>query len=153
VYVEPPTDMGLKCNQVLLGMKPLYGIPEAGLHWFYTYSAHHKEKLRMGATKGDRCLLYRRDENKEASIAVLQVDDSLGFCTELFLDEEETESKQFRVKPRLLIRYGYSALLNGHTIYKKGRDLFLSQRDKIIKLNIPQTDQDWLRLAQLSSTL
>ncbi len=32
---------------ILLVVKPLYGLVEAGNHWFATYLDHHKEKLGM----------------------------------------------------------------------------------------------------------
>jgi len=38
-------------------MKPLYGIAEAGLHWYVTYQKHHREKLLMQDAAHDPCLL------------------------------------------------------------------------------------------------
>ncbi|KAI1002435.1 hypothetical protein K3495_g5765 [Podosphaera aphanis] len=37
--------------------KPLYGIAEAGTHWWATYNTHHKEKLQMTNSTYDSCLL------------------------------------------------------------------------------------------------
>jgi hypothetical protein len=42
---------------ILRVMKPLYGIAEAGLHWFATYIRHHQEKLAMASSAYDPCLL------------------------------------------------------------------------------------------------
>ncbi|KAM4065230.1 Dimer-Tnp-hAT domain containing protein [Hirsutella rhossiliensis] len=38
-------------------IKPLYGIAEAGVHWFRTYQQHHLEKLDMSTSTYDSCLL------------------------------------------------------------------------------------------------
>lgn len=39
-------------------VKPLYGIPGAGTHWFGTYHRHHREKLHVRQSTFDPCLLY-----------------------------------------------------------------------------------------------
>ena len=49
VYLEAPFEMGLQEDEILLAIKPLYGIPESGLHWFVTFQGHHI------------CLLYTSD--------------------------------------------------------------------------------------------
>ncbi|KAK1958699.1 hypothetical protein LY78DRAFT_532682, partial [Colletotrichum sublineola] len=38
-------------------IKPLYGIAEAGTHWWATYSRHHRENLEMDTSTFDPCLL------------------------------------------------------------------------------------------------
>ena len=48
VYLEPPKEMQLTGNQVLLAKKPLYGIPESGLHWYVTY---HYGKIMIIITR------------------------------------------------------------------------------------------------------
>jgi hypothetical protein len=40
VFLRLPKEMQLADEEVLLCLKPLYGIPESGLHWFSTNSAH-----------------------------------------------------------------------------------------------------------------
>src|SRR5450756_1800035 len=44
-------------NTIMVVVKPLYGIAEAGTHWWATYSHHHKEKLGMVTSTYDLCLL------------------------------------------------------------------------------------------------
>lgn len=39
--------MNLDDDEVLIARKPLYGIPESGLHWFSTYHSHHVKRLQM----------------------------------------------------------------------------------------------------------
>jgi hypothetical protein len=50
-YIRPPYELAccfaLKDDQILKVVKPLYGVPEAGNHWFKTYYTHHVEQLGM----------------------------------------------------------------------------------------------------------
>ena len=50
-YIKPPQELahefGLPGDSILKVIKPLYGVPEAGNHWFKTYHLHHTEKLQM----------------------------------------------------------------------------------------------------------
>uniref|UniRef100_A0A093UYI9 Transposon Ty1-NL2 Gag-Pol polyprotein n=1 Tax=Talaromyces marneffei PM1 TaxID=1077442 RepID=A0A093UYI9_TALMA len=45
-------------------VRPLYGIPEAGNHWFRTYHNHHTEKLNMETSTYDPCLLHCSDSKQ-----------------------------------------------------------------------------------------
>ena len=59
---------------IMIVLKPLYGIAEAGTHWWATYSKHRREKLHMTTSTYDPCLLittakewrlwYSRDANR-----------------------------------------------------------------------------------------
>ena len=40
-YVRPPAELKLQKGTILRVIKPLYGVPEAGNHWFNTYHSHH----------------------------------------------------------------------------------------------------------------
>ncbi|EED12764.1 hypothetical protein TSTA_052850 [Talaromyces stipitatus ATCC 10500] len=51
VHLFPP-------GTILKVVKPLYGIPEAGNHWFRTYHIHHMDKLNMTTSTYDPCLLH-----------------------------------------------------------------------------------------------
>jgi hypothetical protein len=44
-------------NTIMVVLKLLYGVPEAGMYWWATYSKHHKEKLSMEPSTYDPCLL------------------------------------------------------------------------------------------------
>lgn len=80
--------MALPEGYVLKVVKPLYGIPESGLHWYLTYLNHHLRTLGMKRSRVDLCVLYRRTGSKLEGVIVRQVDDSLGIGTTTFLDEE-----------------------------------------------------------------
>jgi hypothetical protein len=61
-YVNPPRELvkhlNLRDDSVLKVVKPLYGVPEAGNHWFRTYHTHHTIVLSMEQSTYDPCLLY-----------------------------------------------------------------------------------------------
>ena len=61
-YINPPRELAKRLNltddSVLKVVKPLYGIPEAGNHWFKTYHSHHLNELAMEQSTYDPCLLY-----------------------------------------------------------------------------------------------
>ncbi len=54
-------------------LKPLYGVPEAGMHWWATYSKHHKEKLSMEPSTYDPCLLIST-KSKRVTRSVLALE-------------------------------------------------------------------------------
>ena len=84
-YVWPPLELihqlGLKKGSILRVVKPLYGIPEAGNHWFKTYHSHHLKELNMDQSTYDPCLLY---SNNPFGVVGLQTDDTLILATHDF---------------------------------------------------------------------
>jgi hypothetical protein len=69
--------------------KPLYGIPEAGTHWWATYYKHHKEKLLMVTSTYDPCLLITT--NQTFGIISMQIDDTLFLGSEEFAILEDNK--------------------------------------------------------------
>lgn len=143
IFLKAPKEMGLEDDEVLLVTKPLYGVPESGLHWFVTYQTHHKERLGMNCTRGDPCLLFRPGETSPDGLTALQVDDSYGHGTEKFLRDEDLESKRFKCKPRKIISEGDTVPFNGSGISIKECGVnSLDQSDKLEKVSIPETQSD-----------
>jgi hypothetical protein len=66
IVVRLPIEMKDKYppDSLLLVEGPLYGIPEAGVHWFGTYQAYHLEKLDMETSTYDPCLLISKQGNE-----------------------------------------------------------------------------------------
>ena len=75
-------------------MKPLYGVPQAGNHWFATYHTHHKEKLGMTKSTYDPCLLYRFGP---LGIVGMQTDDKLILADNDFASNEEEAIKKAKI--------------------------------------------------------
>jgi hypothetical protein len=80
--------------------KPLYGIPEAGTHWWATYYKHHKDQLSMVTSTYDPCLLV---STRDAfGVVGIQTDDTLFLGSLEFADLEDRELHKARLtaKPR-----------------------------------------------------
>lgn len=132
--------MNIEDVYVLVAVKPLYGIREAGLHWFITYPNHHIEHLDMTQSSTDKFILFIEDKNQETNMVILQVDDSFGTGSQKCLHEEETASKRFASKPRKLFDVGTKMKFNGSTIERLSTDSYkLSQEDKLASIEIPST--------------
>lgn len=95
-----PHELGLPPRSVLKVIQPLYGIPESGLHWYLTNLEHHVGEFSMKQSVVDPCFLYKREMRKLIGLVAIQVDDTFGFGTKVFLYHEEEASKVFSSKPR-----------------------------------------------------
>ncbi|KAM4067583.1 DUF1421 multi-domain protein [Hirsutella rhossiliensis] len=95
-------------------IKPLYGIAEAGVHWFRTYQQHHLEKLDMSTSTYDSCLLISNTGPDTLGIVGMQTDDTLILGTNNFStrEEEELQKAEFRSKPKTDITYGTTVDFN-----------------------------------------
>lgn len=150
VYIRAPKELGLPADYVLKVEKPLYGIPESGLHWYLTYLSHHVDNLGMNRARTDPCLLYRHKDNEIDGIILLQVDDTLGIATERFLKDEEKESKAFRCKERVVV--GKTPIsFNGLQLrMDTDRRGFISQPDKISNLKAASNQAEFASIRALA---
>ena len=104
-YIRAPaelsTALGVTKGTVVKIVRPLYGIPEAGNHWFKTYHTHHAKKLNMDQSTYDPCLLHVND-SATATFGVigLQTDDTLILANSPFADSEQKiiEETKFLIK-------------------------------------------------------
>jgi hypothetical protein len=117
--IRAPTElaqnMGLPSGAIVKVVKPLYGVPEAGNHWFKTYHNHHIEQVGMEQSTYDPCLLFR---NKPYGIIGLQTDDTLISGDQDFADIEENQLKKanFTAKDREKLTATDSLKFNGGLI-------------------------------------
>jgi hypothetical protein len=86
---------------IIVVLKPLYGITEAGTHWWATYSKHHKDKLSMATSSFDPCLLIMSIASP-FGIVGMQTDDTLILGDDDFsaLEESELVKASFMAKPK-----------------------------------------------------
>jgi hypothetical protein len=93
-YIRPLTELSRQLeiseNSVLKVVKPLYGVLEAGNHWFKTYHSYHIDNLGINQSTYDPCLLYRNKDNSFGVVS-LQTDDTLFFTDETFTEAEQVE--------------------------------------------------------------
>ena len=122
-YIRPPHELaemlGAPYDCILKVMKPLYGVPEAGNHWFATYQKHHIQRLGMSESTYDSCLLYRAGP---LGIVGLQTDDTLILASNAFAaDEEEAiAAAGIKTKQRDCLTIGTPMKFNGTKIELHG---------------------------------
>ena len=129
-YARPPKELKLE-GVVLQVLKPLYGVPESGTHWFRTYHNHHTANLGLVQSTYDPCLLYGPN-----AVVGLQTDDTLFLADTSYIRKEDDELK----------RAGYTAkpittLVLGHDVTFNGGNISL-QSDGSIKLTQPRQCQN-----------
>ena len=126
--------MQLHQDSVLRVAKPLYGVPEAGNHWFRTYHTYHTEQLRMEQSTYDPCLLY---STAPFGIVGLQTDDTLFIGNETFTANEEVELKKanFLAKTREQLGPSTPLKFNGGIIRLEGNSISLTQEKQCNNLS------------------
>jgi hypothetical protein len=105
-------------------IKPLYGIPEAGNHWFSIYYKHHLDKLHIAQSTYDPCLMY--STTTPFGLVGLQTDDTLIVVDAAFIDTEETELQKAG-----LIAKKREQLTNGNKLKFNGGDITLQSDNSI----------------------
>jgi hypothetical protein len=90
-------------------IRPLYGIAESDVHWWFIYHKHYLEELNMVISTYDPCLLITSDGS--FGITGMQTDDTLMICSLEFpaKEEEKIQKAAFRAKPK--IRLAESSLM------------------------------------------
>ncbi|KAI1001842.1 hypothetical protein K3495_g6358 [Podosphaera aphanis] len=96
-FIRPPpklkVGLGLEENALLKVVKLLYGVPEAGNHWFRTFHNHHTKEIFMTQSTFDSCLLYCHKPGLLGIIG-LQTDDTLFLANDCFTNDEQTKLKE-----------------------------------------------------------
>lgn len=134
VYIYAAQEIELPQGTILKVVRPLYGIPEAGTHWFRTYHNHHTLNLKMTPSTFDSCLLY----NSEALIG-LQIDDTLIAATPKFMEIESRELNKagFAAKPCEKLTTNKPINFNGFKItLRHDGALSISQHKQIMKIKL-----------------
>ena len=73
IYAYPPKEIvnELPKGTVFWVVIPLYGIPEAGAHWYGTYEKHYRVKLEMEQSTYDPCLMVTKDPHSPFGVVGL----------------------------------------------------------------------------------
>jgi Reverse transcriptase (RNA-dependent DNA polymerase) len=117
-YAKPPSDLRLPEESILKVVKPLYGIPEAGNHWYKTYRDHHVNRLKMRMSSYDSCLLLTTSESGGRGIIGLQVDDTIMLADDDFCRAEQAamDAAGFATKSIVKLVPGTSEKFNGNEV-------------------------------------
>jgi hypothetical protein len=115
-YITPPKGITQWDGFYLKVVKPLYGVPEAGNHWFGTYQKHHIDKLHMTQSTYDPCLMY--STTTAFGLVGLQTDDTLIVADDPFAKAEEDELRRagLMAKKREQLTKEHSLQFNGSNI-------------------------------------
>lgn len=148
IFVRPPASLNFPSETLLQVQKPLYGIPEAGLHWFRTYHNHHKFQLYLQPAAHDQCFLYTKrgmaslslaDQSTARGYTCLQTDDTASGGNSQFVALESKMSSRFASKSPILLKEGSHVLFNGARVSLSGGIYTISQPDHVSKLEcIPE---------------
>ncbi|RFU25514.1 hypothetical protein B7463_g10820, partial [Scytalidium lignicola] len=129
-YIRPPVELAqqlcLQKDSILRVIKPLYGVPEAGNHWFKTYHSHHVKELSMEQSTYDPCLLY---SNNPFGLVGLQTDDTLFVGDPEFAQQEQVQLQKakFLAKEREILTSEKSLKFNGGVIQLQDDEITLTQ--------------------------
>jgi hypothetical protein len=157
IYARAPGETNLPRSTAIRFLSPLYGIPEAGTHWFRTYHRHQTDNLKTKASTYDPCLLIA--DNRSAIVG-LQTDDSLIAATPEFMAEEDRQLQQAKLlaKPVEHFTPDHSVDLNGFVITVEGSDLTISQDKQIKRITLLLKDftktqyvKEWARAAYVAT--
>jgi hypothetical protein len=125
-------------DTVMRVIKPLYGIAEAGTHWWATYHNHHLKRLQMMTSTYDPCLLISTPENPDFACIGMQTDDTLGLSTTAFSQREDEQLKEaaFKAKPKQLLNADEPLIFNGGIVALAGHAITLRQKGQAKKLRL-----------------
>jgi hypothetical protein len=129
-------------DTVMRVIKPLYGIAEAGTHWWATYHSHHIKKLQMTTSSYDLCLLISTTENPDFACVGMQTDDTLGLSTIAFSIREDKKLKEarFTAKPKQVLAPGSPLIFNGGIVSLDGDSITLQQKGQASNLALVDED-------------
>ena len=122
---------------IMLVIKPLYGIAEAGTHWWATYNKHHRERLMMKTSTYDPCFLITTNRDS-FGIVGMQTDDTIILSNETFsnLEEEELKKAKFLAKPKEMLTKESPMIFNGCILTNEGENIQLRQKGQSLKINL-----------------
>ena len=136
---------------VMRVIKPLYGIAEAGTHWWATYHNHHLKKLQMVTSTYDPCLLISSVENDQFGLIGMQTDDTIGLTTATFSQREEEKLVEaaFKAKPKEVLEVDKPLIFNGGIVSLDGDCLILRQKGQgkrleVIDAKVPTAKQQYV---------
>ncbi|KAI1005542.1 hypothetical protein K3495_g2676 [Podosphaera aphanis] len=131
IFVRPPKGLQLPTNTILQVIKPLYGIPEAGNHWYYTYQQHYIEKLEISKSTYDPCLLHTNSIG--FGVVGSQTDDTFFIADQKFAIQEQKKLNEakFAAKDREVLTVSSSLKFNGGLISLTENVISLTQAAKV----------------------
>lgn len=130
-HLPKETKSKFPTGTIMVVRKPLYGIPEAGTHWWATYHKHHRERLGMVTSTYDPCLLISTAKGAFGVVG-MQTDDTLILGSDEFaaLEEKELAEAKFSAKPKDTLSLENPLIFNGCVLTQKKGDVAVELRQK-----------------------
>ena len=152
-FIRSPIELGFG-DAILKIIKSLYGVSEAGAHWFNTYHKHHTEKLFMQQSTYDSCLLYINKEGKGFEVVGLQIDDTLILGDEIFANAENFHFHEAKLlaKEKEKLTSQHSIKFNGAYI-KQENSQPLSQKNSQENSQLKNSQSLYLNQERLCKNL
>jgi len=118
-------------------LKPLYGIAEAGTHWWATYNKHHKEKLLMTTSTFDLCFLITTTGTPFGIIG-MQIDNTIILGDKQFsaFKKDELVKVSLIAKPKEKLNLKILLLFNKYILSLNKNSIALHQKGQGKKINI-----------------
>ncbi|KAJ5379608.1 hypothetical protein N7509_012727 [Penicillium cosmopolitanum] len=130
-HLPKETKSEFPTGTIMVVRKPLYGIPEAGTHWWATYHKHHRERLGMVTSTYDPCLLISTAKGAFGVVG-MQTDDTLILGSDEFakLEEKELVEAKFSAKPKDTLSPEGPLIFNGCVLTQNDGDVAVELRQK-----------------------
>ncbi|KAF1828306.1 hypothetical protein BDW02DRAFT_652134 [Decorospora gaudefroyi] len=129
---------------IMVVVKPLYGIAEAGAYWWSTYFKHHTEKLHMQTSTYDPCLLVSKPLSAGFGIVGMQTDDTLGLSDQDFANNE-TKELCFKAKDKQFLAPSNPIDFNGCVVSIKHGTITLRQKRQGEKLEPAKDKKSYIQ--------
>ena len=124
-------------DTIMVVLKPLYGIAEAGTHWWATYFKHHQEQLSMTTSTFDPCLLITTTK-EPFGVVGMQTDDTLILGDDKFsaLEEDELAKAKLLAKPKEKLDSTTPLIFNGCILSLNEGVISLQQKGQGKKIDV-----------------
>jgi hypothetical protein len=136
-YLPKELETQFPPNTIMIVRRPLYGVPEAGTHWWATYHKHHQEKLQMTTSSYDPCLLITTTKDAFGVVG-MQTDDTLILGDNNFtrLEDNELMKANIKAKPTEALSYDSPLIFNGCILRQEDNAITLVQKNQGAKLKL-----------------
>ena len=131
IYIKPPKEFMLDPDQLLLLLKPLYGLAESGDYWGRTFRFHLLKELNMKSCISDAALFYKKLGTELMGLCSTYVDDTLHAGTDEYSDLCKKTETKFKCKNREYDNTQFAGL----QIEKATNGFEVHQKQYIQKLN------------------
>ena len=156
LYLDPrPEDrhlFDLTDDEVLLLVRPLYGVCDAGDYWFVTLQRHVRDDLLMTPLSSDPALYMRKGVDGLVGLMGTFVDDCLLGGTDGFQAATNKTLRVFDAKPRQMDEMEFVGV-QVKTSQRLPRTLSLDQTAYVASLTLLSTDATYERFTSVRATL